>query len=362
MKQDVGGGQSRGASQGGRAATRTSPDIAGRSKRGLADLPLDTSPLSSFVALEDALPSIKTSIPTGLTSALAEYSPTEASPTTEGAQQEAGPNRFLRRFLHRHVHDGEVSEGEEDERSDKDAAKMPRRRGVCKFFNAQKGFGFVLDDYADELGGVEVFVHYTAITSVKGGPNGFKSLAEGENVEYSIAPGPKGWQAQNVTGPNDGGPGAAAAAVLTEGNPNQLHDPYRPVLIQAYTYHGHAASPLMHYTTTSVPGGVPDGAVYEPFPYVHYGETRPSQAPPTLAFYPPVGPMYPHAISPPSIHVHGPAYPPYHPEPFVPASPIYQSFSPTSPNDSYQSGFPGPASAEPVYPISHHTSHPAASS
>lgn len=150
MKQDVGGGQSRGASQGGRAATRTSPDIAGRSKRGLADLPLDTSPLSSFVALEDALPSIKTSIPTGLTSALAEYSPTEASPTTEGAQQEAGPNRFLRRFLHRHVHDGEVSEGEEDERSDKDAAKMPRRRGVCKFFNAQKVSRHTSSDYGRE--------------------------------------------------------------------------------------------------------------------------------------------------------------------------------------------------------------------
>ncbi|GAA5860520.1 hypothetical protein JCM3774_006195 [Rhodotorula dairenensis] len=78
-------------------------------------------------------------------------------------------------------------------------ATTPRRTGVCKFFNAQKGFGFVLDDAPEELGDVEVFVHYTAISSVKGGPNGFRSLLE---VEYSIVQGPKGWQAQEVTGPS----------------------------------------------------------------------------------------------------------------------------------------------------------------
>ncbi|GJN88602.1 hypothetical protein Rhopal_001568-T1 [Rhodotorula paludigena] len=74
-----------------------------------------------------------------------------------------------------------------------------RRTGRCKFFNAQKGFGFILDDSAAELNDDEVFVHYTAIAAVQGGPRGFRSLLE---VEYTIAQGPKGWQAQDVTGPN----------------------------------------------------------------------------------------------------------------------------------------------------------------
>ncbi|GAA5904571.1 hypothetical protein JCM8208_004819 [Rhodotorula glutinis] len=77
-----------------------------------------------------------------------------------------------------------------------------RRTGICKFFNASKGFGFILDDKSHELGNDEVFVHYTVIAAVSGGPRGFKSLLEGEAVEYSIVQGPKGWQAQDVTGPN----------------------------------------------------------------------------------------------------------------------------------------------------------------
>ncbi|BGO89564.1 hypothetical protein NBRC10512_004495 [Rhodotorula toruloides] len=77
-----------------------------------------------------------------------------------------------------------------------------RRTGRCKFFNAQKGFGFILDDAAEELGNDEVFVHYTTILAVQGGPRGFRSLMEGELVEYSIVQGPKGWQAQDVLGPN----------------------------------------------------------------------------------------------------------------------------------------------------------------
>ncbi|GAA5938742.1 hypothetical protein JCM3775_001979 [Rhodotorula graminis] len=77
-----------------------------------------------------------------------------------------------------------------------------RRTGICKFFNASKGFGFILDHNAHELGNDEVFVHYTVIAAVSSGTRGFKSLLEGEAVEYSIVQGPKGWQAHNVTGPN----------------------------------------------------------------------------------------------------------------------------------------------------------------
>ncbi len=61
-------------------------------------------------------------------------------------------------------------------------------KGTVKWFNDTKGFGFIAQD-----GGNDVFVHHTAITM-----NGFRSLAEGDHVEFEIADGPKGLQASNV--------------------------------------------------------------------------------------------------------------------------------------------------------------------
>jgi CspA family cold shock protein len=63
---------------------------------------------------------------------------------------------------------------------------MPQ--GKVKWFNDAKGFGFVQQD-----GGPDVFVHYTAIAS-----EGFRSLAEGDVVEFEVKQGPKGLQAANV--------------------------------------------------------------------------------------------------------------------------------------------------------------------
>ncbi len=66
---------------------------------------------------------------------------------------------------------------------------MARINGTVKWFNDAKGFGFIQRD-----GGPDVFVHYSAISS-----QGFKSLAEGDKVEFEIVEGQKGPQAANVT-------------------------------------------------------------------------------------------------------------------------------------------------------------------
>ncbi|GAA5858285.1 hypothetical protein JCM8547_004635 [Rhodosporidiobolus lusitaniae] len=76
-------------------------------------------------------------------------------------------------------------------------AEPQRRKGVVKFFNSLKGFGFVVDNDPAALGGQEVFCHFSAIS----GKGGFRSLAEGEEVEYELVQGPKGFQAANLTGP-----------------------------------------------------------------------------------------------------------------------------------------------------------------
>jgi cold shock protein len=60
--------------------------------------------------------------------------------------------------------------------------------GTVKFFNAEKGFGFISRE-----GGDDVFVHFSNIQT-----EGYKTLDEGQRVEFDIAPGRKGDEAQNV--------------------------------------------------------------------------------------------------------------------------------------------------------------------
>ncbi|AXK89155.1 cold-shock protein [Nocardia farcinica] len=62
-------------------------------------------------------------------------------------------------------------------------------QGSVKWFNGEKGFGFI----AQDGGGPDVFVHYSAI-----GGTGFKTLDEGQRVEFEIGQGQKGPQAQDV--------------------------------------------------------------------------------------------------------------------------------------------------------------------
>lgn len=63
-------------------------------------------------------------------------------------------------------------------------------RGTVKWFSNQKGYGFITPENA---GGKDVFVHHSAIQGT-----GFKTLNEGDVVEFDVVPGPKGEQAANV--------------------------------------------------------------------------------------------------------------------------------------------------------------------
>lgn len=80
--------------------------------------------------------------------------------------------------------------------------------GTVKWFNNSKGYGFILDDPEQD----ECFVHYRSILS--GNPEDYKSLAEGDRVEFLKVSGDKGWQAAEVIKTASGS--SQHAAHLTE--------------------------------------------------------------------------------------------------------------------------------------------------
>ena len=73
--------------------------------------------------------------------------------------------------------------------TERGASKLAREQGVVKWFNASKGYGFI-----QRQSGEDVFVHFSAIQM-----DGYKSLNEGQLVEFEVRQGPKGFQAENVS-------------------------------------------------------------------------------------------------------------------------------------------------------------------
>src|ERR1700686_4936205 len=69
------------------------------------------------------------------------------------------------------------------------SAAVSKEQGTVKWFNASKGYGFI-----QRQTGEDVFVHFSAIMM-----DGYKSLNEGQAVEFEVTKGPKGLQAENVT-------------------------------------------------------------------------------------------------------------------------------------------------------------------
>lgn len=98
-----------------------------------------------------------------------------ARPARRSAEEVAGPLTF------------QTCSFPPDENQEKERKRMPQ--GTVKWFNPEKGYGFIRRD-----DGEDVFVHYSAIQG-----EGFRSLEEGQRVEFEVTEGKKGPQAANVT-------------------------------------------------------------------------------------------------------------------------------------------------------------------
>ena len=100
---------------------------------------------------------------------------------------EVGGNRFAIAGNTPHRHHQEADQ-EKQSNSNIEVVEV-KEQGTVKWFNASKGYGFI-----QRQTGEDVFVHFSAIQM-----DGYKSLNEGQAVEFEVTKGPKGLQAENVT-------------------------------------------------------------------------------------------------------------------------------------------------------------------
>ncbi|KAJ3043224.1 Y box binding protein 1 [Rhizophlyctis rosea] len=143
-----------------------------------------------------------------------------------------------------------------------------RKAGVVKFFNSQKGYGFIIPHEGD----VEVFVHHTAILN----NGGFRSLMEGEIVEFDVVKGPKGMQAANVSGPN---------GRSVKGDPRAGRTPFR-----VFSPFKSPSPSLLVPSSPSSPTGPPTGYITPLSPQqLNYPQ---SQGMPQGVYYAPAGWAY----------------------------------------------------------------------
>ncbi|CAJ0833902.1 2111_t:CDS:10 [Entrophospora sp. SA101] len=213
---------------------------------------------------------------------------------------------------------------------------MGRKQGKVKFFNCQKGYGFIIPNeiIGDNSKIEEVFVHYSSI--YKDGE--FKSLAEGEEVEFELMRGPKGFQATNVSGPNGISVRGAAPsfnAAIAIGQPySSFHSTFIPqsVVSQRNT------SP----TLTSQPQQYPQRYSQNLHSNIHH-----HQHPPSLQHLP----QQQHHHLPTNHHVHIP--PPLSPPLPRPSSHLIHSHTHSSslPSSSllHHPSVPVPPTLEPHY-------------
>ena len=87
-----------------------------------------------------------------------------------------------------HLGGGLVAPGPASTANNESGEGVVKEKGVVKWFNAAKGYGFIQRSSGDD-----VFVHFSAIQA-----NGYRSLDEGSEVEFEVKQGPKGLQAENV--------------------------------------------------------------------------------------------------------------------------------------------------------------------
>ncbi|KAJ3111413.1 Calcium-regulated heat stable protein 1 [Phlyctochytrium bullatum] len=214
-----------------------------------------------------------------------------------------------------------------------------RSCGTVKFFNSQKGYGFIIPDEGE----LEVFVHHTAILKPDGG---FRSLAEGEKVEYDLHQGPKGLHAANVSGPNGAGvlgdPKARTPNMFGQGGYSNGSHPSHPHLQGGP---GGLPQTPRHVRNTPTPGLGGSGGRSSPGGRSGQQQHQQSQQQQQQASGYPVGPayyyptsvkdsngqpyMYPAPLSPPQAYalptgyfpgqwgypgVYAPYPPPHHPQ------------------------------------------------